>query len=433
MNMRFCIWGCGIRGKNIFHFIGREHICAFIDRNPVLQGTDYEGVPIISFGRYLKDYRDGIIIVSMYYEHEAVLGMLEQENLEVLSAHFLPPEILEATCPEIFDIIDQKIGDGPLFLYGLNLYSILLLKHYNQQRVVRIIPEKKPPDWLRRKVETDFPGSLSSWEKVGSNTLYITNNEYSNHNIPVDRKAELFDFMYDIAAYHNPQIEKFKGIHAGRRCFIVATGPSLRIEDLDRLKENGDLCISMNGIFLLYDDTEWRPDYYLLEDSTGWKGWKDALMGGYGVKHMLIADACLKDISPPECLRFHLSYLKVSQNCLPRFSTDFSHGAYASGTVTYACLQFAFYLGCTEIYLYGLDHNYTAQHTHFTDHYLETTATDEYMDDYRCMQFAYESAYRKAKESGVRIYNTSRSTRLGLFERVDFDQVVPRKQNKRNL
>ena len=31
-------------------------------------------------------------------------------------------------------------------------------------------------------------------------------------------------------------IKKYKDLHKGKRCFIIASGPSLRIEDLERLK-----------------------------------------------------------------------------------------------------------------------------------------------------------------------------------------------------
>jgi len=430
--MQFCIWGCGIRGKNIFHFIGEKRVQAFIDQNPVLQGTDYEGTPIVSFETYLREYRNCVVIVSPHYGHEKILKTLKQQKVEALSALLLPPEILETPRPELFDVIDRKTGEGPLYLYGLNLYSILLLEHYYHLRPVRIIPEKDEAKWLRQRVEEEFPDSIGSLEEVGSNTLYITNNEYSNHAIPVDRKAGLFDFMYDIEAYRNPQIEKFKGIHAGKRCFIICTGPSLRIEDLDRLKGSGDICISMNGIFFAYDYTEWRPDYYLMEDRDGLPAWKDALLGNYGIEHMLISDVCLGGYSSPKFLRFHLSYLKISPDCPPLFSTDFSCGAYVSGSVTYACLQFAFYLGCTEIYLYGIDHNYTNQHDHFTDHYIDidrTSVLEENTYELGRARLGFESAQRKARELGIRIYNASRHTELDVFERVNFDEVLDGKAN----
>ena len=132
MNMKFCIWGCGIRGKNIFRFMDKADVCAFIDSSPVLQGTEYEGIPIISFERYLKEHRDCVVIVTPHYEHYEILDKLEREGVEALSALLLPPEIFEMPVPELFEIIENKTkAEGTLFLYGLNLYSLMLLERFH--------------------------------------------------------------------------------------------------------------------------------------------------------------------------------------------------------------------------------------------------------------------------------------------------------------
>ena len=63
--------------------------------------------------------------------------------------------------------------------------------------------------------------------------------------------------------YRKSSYEKLKSLkdqHKGERCFIVATGPSLRIEDLNLLRN--EFTFSMNSIFLLFDETDWRPTYY---------------------------------------------------------------------------------------------------------------------------------------------------------------------------
>ena len=41
-------------------------------------------------------------------------------------------------------------------------------------------------------------------------------------------------------------------------------------------------------------------------------------------------------------------------------------------------------------------------------------------------QLAYETAERKAHELGIRIYNASRQSKLDVFERIDFDEVMSR-------
>lgn len=71
--------------------------------------------------------------------------------------------------------------------------------------------------------------------------------------------------------YHHPELRKYFNIHneEGRRLFIVATGPSLRLEDLDFLHERHELCMSVNMVNRCFDRTNWRPNYYVFEDMHG--------------------------------------------------------------------------------------------------------------------------------------------------------------------
>src|SRR5690606_31514735 len=65
------------------------------------------------------------------------------------------------------------------------------------------------------------------------------------------------------------ELRRFKNIHAGKRCFIVATGPSLKVSDLDMLKD--ELTLSMNSIFMAFKETDWRPTYYAIQDEYVYK------------------------------------------------------------------------------------------------------------------------------------------------------------------
>ena len=62
-------------------------------------------------------------------------------------------------------------------------------------------------------------------------------------------------------SFYNKQIECYKDIHHGKRCFIIATGPSLTVQDLDTLYAHNEKCISMNRIYNIFGETKWRPDY----------------------------------------------------------------------------------------------------------------------------------------------------------------------------
>ena len=60
------------------------------------------------------------------------------------------------------------------------------------------------------------------------------------------------------------RLKSLKGKYAGKRCFITCTGPSLTIEDLEKLE--GEYVFGMNSISLIHDKTKWKPDFYGIQD-----------------------------------------------------------------------------------------------------------------------------------------------------------------------
>lgn len=57
------------------------------------------------------------------------------------------------------------------------------------------------------------------------------------------------------------QTEECRNRHYGERVFIVATGPSLSLEDLEKLKNENT--ISMNSIVNVFSKMDFRPTYYM--------------------------------------------------------------------------------------------------------------------------------------------------------------------------
>ena len=60
------------------------------------------------------------------------------------------------------------------------------------------------------------------------------------------------------------EIQKYKNIHHGERCFILATGPSLTVEDVSKLKN--EYTFGMNSICFLFDQLGWETTYYGVQD-----------------------------------------------------------------------------------------------------------------------------------------------------------------------
>ena len=101
--------------------------------------------------------------------------------------------------------------------------------------------------------------------------------------------------------------------------------------------------------------------------------------------------------------------------------------SYDGSTVVYVCIQLAVYLGFKEIYLLGVDFNYTAYgKNHFTEQVEPYEQFDGMNGQNRLLNLSYK-AFQKAREyasnHGIKIYNASRRTCLDVFEQVNFDSL----------
>ena len=61
------------------------------------------------------------------------------------------------------------------------------------------------------------------------------------------------------------RLRKLKNRYQGQRIFVIGNGPSLKHTDLRLLKN--ELTIGSNGIFLLFDEYDFKPTFYTVEDT----------------------------------------------------------------------------------------------------------------------------------------------------------------------
>lgn len=246
-------------------------------------------------------------------------------------------------------------------------------------------------------------------------------------------------FMWLIMRWESDRLSKFKDIHAGKRCFIIGNGPSLRAEDLNRLKN--EITFGTNRIYLLFDKTDYRPSYYMVHDDAILRSYHQEITKNIScpvfynhnaVKELLDFDITNKYFY---CLESWVDWQSQTQ-ISPLFSQDPLH-IYWGATITYDCIQMAVHMGFHEIYLLGVDMTYkTAVKRDGTivsssvlkDHFVEDNCYMEstflYLPLVDIIKAAYMSAHKYADAHNVKIYNATRGGKLDLFERVDFDILM---------
>lgn len=233
------------------------------------------------------------------------------------------------------------------------------------------------------------------------------------------------------------ELEKMKDIHKGERCFIIATGPSLRWEDLNKLKK--EVTFSLNSLYRGYSLSDFRPDYYFIGDRDVLIDFDktDIKLSELAKKAVFLNDMIKRTDNkvlptPIDYLDHWFNYGNKHYNYYRnlKFSDNIVWGLYDKWTATTCLIEIAIYMGCKEIYLMGVDCNYSLKNLHFTKTEYEkfASAPNKNLETAAVQQLSniigYEFVNREAKKRGVKIYNATRGGSLEVFERVDFDKVV---------
>lgn len=227
---------------------------------------------------------------------------------------------------------------------------------------------------------------------------------------------------------------ELKDKHHGERCFIVCTGPSLTMEDLELIKE--EVCFSMNSIINIYDRTDFRAAYYLFQDGYVERKLRDRILGmdkdfchkmfiGVGnvyANKLSTSRSAFKKYRKLDPIRFNLDWayhifeMYYGRNKM-EFSLDCAKVVKDGYTITYSAIQLAIYMGFKEIYLLGCDSN-------FAGHIDEDCQLDKVAEPALAMISAYKVAKEYADSLGVKIFNATRGGMLEVFPRVRLEEAV---------
>lgn len=155
----------------------------------------------------------------------------------------------------------------------------------------------------------------------------------------------------EVAKINRERLRSFENIHRGSRCFIIANGPSLAQTDLGPLKD--EITFGMNRIYLNFTPMGFQTSYYLAINE-------------------LVLDqfsAEIADLAMPKFINWnsrsksaieasHHYYLRLKLGLYDTFTRDITKPLCSGGTVTFAALQIAFYMGFQQVVLVGLDHRF---------------------------------------------------------------------------
>ncbi|MEZ0359014.1 6-hydroxymethylpterin diphosphokinase MptE-like protein [Mycobacterium sp. SA01] len=227
------------------------------------------------------------------------------------------------------------------------------------------------------------------------------------------------------------ELAGLNGMFAGRRCFVMGNGPSLLKCDLGLLKD--EVTIGSNAQYLSWDTMGFIPTFLTVEDRLVAEDRAAELCALARPTKIFPRDLlyCLRESRNTIFINFVRDYQPF-----PRFTSDFQKIVYWGGTVSVLNLQLAYYLGCSEIYLIGFDHNYQVPKD--VKDFVITSQGDDvnhihpdyFGKGYRWhdpnlarMEQSYIEARRFLDTQGIPVRNATVGGHLEVFERIDYDTL----------
>jgi hypothetical protein len=272
----------------------------------------------------------------------------------------------------------------------------------------------------------------------------LTEMRFSRNEVTVGRvcaalKRRMTDLPHALAWRCSPQsqrirenLARYQDIHRNERCFVIANGLSLNRLNLSLLAK--ERTISMNRAYLLYERWGFQPNYFVCIDEL--------------VLQRFAAD--IRRLRMPKFLSFNerrffpgcesdasLLFPRYHLRLWDRFSPDMTCELTDGGTVTYACLQLAYFMGFAEVILIGLDHSFVEKGTPSI-----AVVRDQERDESHChpdyfpkgmkwhlpdlhrSELAYALAQHAFKAGGRRILDATPDGKCSVFDKTDYRTLV---------
>ena len=214
----------------------------------------------------------------------------------------------------------------------------------------------------------------------------------------------------------------YSNIHEGETCVIIGNGPSLRLDDLERLSKY--ITFGSNQIYRL----PFTPTYYSMVDRDMIDACLPLPLDFKPLQMFIRAEACIEGNNPIQAI------------IAAGFSRDIDNFVIMGGTVTYVLFQIAYFMGFKRFLLTGVDHNYPYAGTLKPGKNFEAGKKD--IDHFECADgkpyFREGLRYNAPEMDGVtqsylwinelfgqedlRVVNLTRKTDLEIFEKMDIDE-----------
>lgn len=233
-----------------------------------------------------------------------------------------------------------------------------------------------------------------------------------------------------IAIANRQRLESYRNRYAGQRCFVLANGPSLAKINVAALAN--EFTISMNRAYLLYEQWGFVPSAYVCVNELVIEQFAADIAG--------LRTAKFVNFNRRDCFDTHdeqMSFLRFGLHLNDYFERDATKVLASGGTVTFACLQLAFFMGFADVILVGLDHSFAETGTPNRTVVRQTERDESHchpdyfpkgvkwqLPDLHRSEIAYALAREAFERDGRRILDATIDGKCQVFPKVRFDSLL---------
>ena len=161
MMEKYFLFGAGINCYGVIHFFRKESIIAIIDSDIRKQGTDVEGIPVISLDEYIKSNHKEQIIISGFIEGDSIAECLRKNNI---SNYYKSPYMQNGFYSDSKDII-----------YKLNLQNSDEIVFCNPNPISRLI--ERDIKKINKKVDIKYIDDCNCGKVSENAPIVVTNSD----------------------------------------------------------------------------------------------------------------------------------------------------------------------------------------------------------------------------------------------------------------
>ena len=274
--------------------------------------------------------------------------------------------------------------------------------------------------------------------------------------ILVNKTKDLINYIdflkYNEIVKNNIQL---KDKHKGGRCFLLGSGPSIKDENLKPLKN--EIVFALNNFYVHDDFPEIMSGdvekYYMTapihppQTGTEWKEWFSDMENNmpnnvnliFGISNQINTAKIIMDRHNLfEDHQKYWFYGGININDYYNYklrNIDITRMIWIADTVSIYSLIFAIYMGFSEIYLLGMDHNYIcnneSNYRFYKNGIHQNNEVERIIKGYsrtKHLSFGMYKIFQQyellTNNSHTKIYNSSRNSLLDVFNYVTLEEVI---------